>query len=129
MEDKAKDNSPNLEGYSVEETDAEGNVLSISTSETRDVDRWRVMPSLDHMDMLHSLDFHKSRYLVKLSSSIGNLCNLRKLNLTRCEQLQCLPPCIGNLANLEVSTITKRINYLAMAELTASVIVHHRCLT
>jgi Leucine-rich repeat (LRR) protein len=104
MEDEAEDNSPNLEGYSIVETDSEGNALAISTRECRDVERWKVMPALDHLAKMRTLDLHKSRYLQTLSSSIGNLSNLRELNLTRCEQLQCLPPCIGNLTNLEVST-------------------------
>jgi Leucine-rich repeat (LRR) protein len=65
--------------------------------------------------MLRTLDLHKSRYLKTISSSVGNLSNLRELDLTGCEQLECLPPCIGDLKNLEVSTQSRISNATELA--------------
>lgn len=78
-----------------------GEVVALSSRKSRDVDRWKEMPSLAKYTALTSLDLHKSRYITELHDSVGLLTNLRSLNLTLCERLTTLPQSIGNLKNLQ----------------------------
>lgn len=77
-----------------------GTVHSLSSQDTRDVDRWLVMPSLEGHSSLKKLDLYKNRYIRELHESVCNLSNLEFLSLARCERLTALPDRIGNLQNL-----------------------------
>ena len=84
----------------------EGAFLSLSSENTRDVDRWRVMPSLENFPTLKKLDLYKHRYIKYLHESVCNLTHLQVLSLVRCENLICLPEKIGKLKNLQVLDLT-----------------------
>ena len=78
-----------------------GAFLTLSSETTRDVDRWRVMPSLEQYSLLKKLDLYKQRYIKCLHDSVCDLTHLQVLSLVRCEKLTCLPDRIGRLKNLE----------------------------
>jgi Leucine-rich repeat (LRR) protein len=73
---------------------------SLSSEDTRDVDRWQVMPSLEEHILLRELNLYKNRYIRELHPSVSCLSNLEVLSLVRCERLTKLPDDIGNLRNL-----------------------------
>jgi hypothetical protein len=77
-----------------------GLVVSLSSRQCRDTNRWLTMPPLDNYGSLKELDFHKSRYILRLHVSVCSLANLETLILTRCERLTSLPDEIGRLQNL-----------------------------
>lgn len=78
-------------------------IVSLSTRNCRDVDRWKEgMPSLNaNFHSLQTLDLDNSRYLVGLHPTVGSLSNLRRLILTRCDRLERLPDSICSLNNLQ----------------------------
>jgi Leucine-rich repeat (LRR) protein len=78
-----------------------GDVVGISARSCKNEDKRNVMPSLkEHSSKLKVVDLHNYRYMKTLHSSIGELPNLERLILSRCDNLQTLPPSIGNLHNL-----------------------------
>ncbi len=81
---------------------------TILTSEnTRDVDRWKEMPSLiEYSNTLRELNLFKNRYIRELHPSVCELVNLVSLSLVRCERLQTLPDDIGKLKNLKELNLT-----------------------
>ena len=86
--------------------DDKGVFHSLSSEDTRDVDRWRVMPSLEEHSSLKKLDLYKNRYIKKLHDSVCHLTDLKVLSLVRCEKLNSLPGQIGNLTNLQELDLT-----------------------
>lgn len=82
-------------------------VHSLSSQDTRDVDRWLIMPSLaGYSSSLKKLDLYKNRYMKELHESVCDLSNLEFLSLVRCERLSTLPDRIGNLQNLRELDLT-----------------------
>jgi len=79
---------------------------SLSSESTCDIDRWRVMPSLEGHRSLIKLDLYKHRYIKKLHDSVCSLIHLKVLSLVRCEKLNCLPEKIGDLKNLQELNLT-----------------------
>jgi hypothetical protein len=79
-----------------------GLVVSLSSRQCHDVDRWITMPSLEQYGSLKELDLYKSRYIHQLHESVCGLENLETLILVRCEKLVSLPQEIGRLKNLRV---------------------------
>ena len=79
---------------------------SLSSESTRDVDRWRTMPSLEEYLSVKKLDLYKNRYITHLNDSVCNLTHLEVLSMVRCEKLLCLPEQIGNLKNLQEIDLT-----------------------
>lgn len=77
-----------------------GIVYSLSSQDTRDVDRWLAMPSLEEYLSLKELDLYKNRYIRELHISVCGLSSLEVLSLVRCERLSTLPDHIGNLDSL-----------------------------
>jgi hypothetical protein len=90
-----------MKGMNIIVDQTTGEVISLSTRNCRDSERWRTMPSLDAFPALKSLDLDSSRYLVQLSDSVGTLHNLQRLVVTRCDQLERLPSSLGRLENLQ----------------------------
>lgn len=86
--------------------DESGAFLSLTSESTRDVDRWRIMPSLEEYTSLKKLDLLKNRYMKELHDSVCGLTNLEVLSLVRCEKLLSLPAQIGNLKNLQEIDLT-----------------------
>ena len=80
--------------------------VSLTSESTRDIDRWRTMPSLEEYTSLKKLDLFKNRYMKELHDSVCGLTNLEVLSLVRCEKLLSLPAQIGNLKNLQEIDLT-----------------------
>jgi hypothetical protein len=92
-----------------------GVVVSLSSRQCREVNRWLVMPSIEQYGSLKELDLHKSRYIRELHDSICGLASLKTLLLTRCEKLTTLPKEIGLLQNLR-EVRSRDINGLAWCD-------------
>ena len=79
-----------------------GKIVFLSTRNSRDSDRWDLMPTVDPFkESLLALDLHKSMYIQALHESVGDLNNLKHLMITSCSSLKTLPESIGRLSNLE----------------------------
>jgi hypothetical protein len=77
-------------------------IISLSTRQCRDTERWKEMPALESRYLsLQCLDLDSCRYLVELDASIGSLKKLRRLYLTRCDRLERIPSSVCLLENLE----------------------------
>ena len=91
-------------------------VNSLSSHNTRDVDRWLEMPSLEECASLKKLDLYKNRYIKNLHESVCQLSNLEVLSLVRCEKLIGLPEQIGNLRNLQELDLTDASELTSLPE-------------
>lgn len=90
-----------FEGAEYEQDDSD-EVVTISTRNTPDYNRWRgTTPSFSQYPLLTRLDLHKNRYITALDPSVATMTHLKVLNLSQCSQLQKLPEGIGALVNLE----------------------------
>jgi Leucine-rich repeat (LRR) protein len=98
---RLEDSDDDLDGVELEYA-TDDVVVSLSSEGMRDLQRWKVMPSLEAYSQLTHLDLHKNRYMTKLDASVTNLPALKVLRLTQCAQLCQLPDAIGKLTNLEV---------------------------
>jgi Leucine-rich repeat (LRR) protein len=98
---RLEDSDDELDGVELEYTTGDV-VVSLSSEGMRDLQRWKVMPSLEGYSQLTHLDLHKNRYMTQLDASVTKLSALKVLRLTQCAQLCELPDTIGNLTNLEV---------------------------
>jgi len=79
-----------------------GKIIILSTRNSRDSDRWSLMPSVETFkDSLMMLDLHNSRYIQFLHESVGDLHCLKYLMITRCTNLRSLTESLGSLSNLE----------------------------
>lgn len=95
----------NLKGVTMVVDRTSGEVVSLSTSSCRDEDRWEELPDLSEYKSLGILDLDRSRYLTRFDASAFKDFDLRKLFLTRCDNLVTIAPSIGVLSNLvEVRT-------------------------
>ena len=88
-------------------------IVAMSTRQCSAGDLWNEMPSLlvedTRFKSLVVLDLHKCRYIDHLHESVCDLPELRKMVLTRCNNLRTLPSNIGNLRNL---TEVKNKNFI-----------------
>jgi hypothetical protein len=90
-----------------------GKVVYLSTRNCNDAGRWSTMPALTRFDALTVLDLHKSRYITELHEYVGDLQNLKRLVVTRCNNLRSLPSSLGNLRSLtEVRRCSTGMNIL-----------------
>ena len=94
----------------------EASFLSLSSENTREVDRWRVMPSLEKYPLLKKLDLYKQRHIQHLHDSVCDLIHLQVLSLVRCEKLDRLPENIGKLTNLQELDLTDVSELSALPE-------------
>jgi hypothetical protein len=79
-----------------------GKVIFLSTRNSRDSDRWSLMPTVEPFkESLVIMDLHKSRYIQVLHETVGDLTSLKHLMITRCTSLRSLPESLGSLSNLE----------------------------
>lgn len=101
-EDWAMVDSGDLKGIKNES----GAFLTLSSECTKDIDRWRTMPSFEEYTSLKKLDLYKNRYIKELHDSVCGLTSLEVLSLVRCEKLLSLPANIGNLKNLQEIDLT-----------------------
>ena len=91
-----------MRGMNIVVDQSSNEVISLSTRNCRDADRWREeMPSLEGFPALQTLDLDNCRYLTELDESVGTLQQLRKLSVTRCDRLERLPKSLYSLGNLQ----------------------------
>jgi hypothetical protein len=99
--DGADDKDP-YQGVTLMADKLSGKIVFLSTRKSRYVNRWTVMPSVEHFkDSLVHLDLYNSRHIHSLDESIGDLLCLKRLMITRCTSLKTLPDSLGRLSNLE----------------------------
>lgn len=91
-----------MKGMNIIVEQTSGEVVSLSTRNCRDSERWKEMPPLEaNFLSLQTLDLDSSRYLIALDPTIGSLMQLRRLYLTRCDRLEYIPDSICSLVNLQ----------------------------
>lgn len=90
-----------LQGATLFKDPSSSAVVSLSTRDCLDSDRWHTMPSLDAFATIQTLDLYKNRYITSIEPIMA-LSQLKSLSLTRCSALRTLPEEIGKLQHLEV---------------------------
>jgi Leucine-rich repeat (LRR) protein len=77
-----------------------GEAVTLTTRSCRDEDRWETVPDLSQNKSLEVLDLYNSRYLTDFDASVCHGPSLKRLLLTRCDNLRTVGPAIGILQNL-----------------------------
>ena len=91
-----------LKGMEIVVDQVSNEVVSLSTRNCRDSDRWRhVMPSLEQYSALRVLDLENCRYIIELHDTVGSLRMLLRMLVTKCDRLERLPNSINCLQNLQ----------------------------
>jgi hypothetical protein len=89
-----------LKGFTLIADKDSGDIICLSARHCNDADRRSVMPSMKDYTSLKVIDLHGYRYVKTLHESIGDLPELQRLVLSRCDLLTTLPSSIGNLHSL-----------------------------
>jgi len=95
-----EDRDLELDGMTLVADRDSGDIVGLSSRSCSNEQKRCSMPSLVDYPHLKVVDLHNYRYIRSIHESVGNLPDLRRLILSRCDLLQKLPAAIGNLDRL-----------------------------
>jgi hypothetical protein len=99
-------NEGGLKGVTLVVDRKTGEAISLSTRSCHDEDRWETVPVLSQYKSLEVLDLYNSRYMTEFDASVCYGPSVKRLLLTRCDNLRTIAPSLGVLENLvEVSRV------------------------